>query len=81
MLLQYLIFKDGEDEEGKVGVGQSLFVKRKTDRRKRERERINFVLESNAEEEEGEEEAPTVLTESCSVGAVRMSMLVAEDMM
>tara|TARA_B100000497_G_scaffold121485_1_gene151260 strand:+ start:461 stop:700 length:240 start_codon:yes stop_codon:yes gene_type:complete len=79
--LQYLIFKDGEDEEEKVG--QSLFVKRKTDRRKRERERerINFVLESNTEEEEGEKEAPTVLTESCSVGAVRMSMLVAEDMM
>jgi len=79
LLLQYLIFKDGEDEEEKVG--QSLFVKRKTDRRKRERERINFVLESNTEEEEGEKEAPTVLTESCSVGAVRMSMLVAEDMM
>lgn len=47
-----------------------------------ERERENkFVLESNTEEEEGEEGAPTLLTESCSVGAVRMSMLVAEDMM
>ena len=80
MLLQYLIFKDGEDEEGKVG--QSLFVKEKQiGESERERERINFVLESNTEEEEGEKEAPTVLTESCSVGAVRMSMLVAEDMM
>jgi len=79
--LQYLIFKDGEDEKEKVG--QSLFVKRKTDRRKRERERENkfrFRIE-NTEEKEGKEEAPTLLTESCSVGAVRMSMLVAEDMM
>ena len=70
-----------EKTRKKKSVGQSLFVKRKADRRKRERERINFVLESNSEEEEGEKEAPTVLTESCSVGAVRMSMLVAEDMM
>ena len=59
-----------------------MFVKEKQiGESERDRERINFVLESNAEEEEGEEEAPTLLTESCSVAAVRMSMLVAEDMM
>ena len=77
-----MLFEDGEDEEEKVGQ-RSIFVRVEKSRseKARERERINFVLESNSEEEEGEEEAPTVLTESCSVGAVRMSMLVAEDMM
>ena len=63
-----MMFKEKERRIVKVN-----FCLQKQDRGAR-----NFTIE-NGEKEERKKE--TLLTESCSEGAVRMSMLVAEDMM
>tara|TARA_B100000519_G_scaffold197662_1_gene205821 strand:- start:2339 stop:2656 length:318 start_codon:yes stop_codon:yes gene_type:complete len=67
-----MMFKEKERRIVKVN-----FCLQKQDRGAR-----NFTIENGEKEERKKErKKETLLTESCSEGAVRMSMLVAEDMM
>ena len=75
LLLQYLLGDDDDVQRERKENSKSQFLFAKTrsgskkfhDRKRRERKK--------------ERKKETLLTESCSEGAVRMSMLVAEDMM
>ena len=74
LLLQYLFSdeeEEGEEEEGKKSIFVMFFAstKNKTDRGESKTEKNKEGKKEGAE-----------LTESCSTGAVRMSMLVTEDM-
>ena len=66
-----MMFKEKERRIVKVN-----FCLQKQDRGAR-----NFTIENGEKERKKERKKETLLTESCSEDAVRMSMLVAEDMM
>jgi len=72
LLLQYLLGDDDDVQRERKENSKSQFLFAKTRSGAR-----NFTIENGEKERKKE----TLLTESCSEGAVRMSMLVAEDMM
>ena len=77
LLLQYLLGDDDDVQRERKENSKSQFCLQKQDRGAR-----NFTIENGEKEERKKErKKETLLTESCSEGAVRMSMLVAEDMM
>ena len=76
LLLQYLLGDDDDvqRERKENSKSQFLFAKTRSGSKK-------FHDRKWRERRKKERKKETLLTESCSEGAVRMSMLVAEDMM
>ena len=76
LLLQYLLGDDDDVQRERKENSKSQFLFAKTRSGAR-----NFTIENGEKERKKERKKETLLSESCSEGAVRMSMLVAEDMM